>query len=191
MKKLLKITSAIIVILITTILAVSYISYNRWSPGDVDAEPDPSLTGYFLDSYQECRDAFRTNARDIEEIFEGAEHFSIPVESKVDNDLTIDFCYLPPKNDKSKLLILSSGIHGIEGITGSAVQAMLMDKVRTGGGYPETGILFVHSINPYGFKYLRRVSENNVDMNRNWDADVSLFSTENQGYSELDRKSVV
>jgi hypothetical protein len=185
MKKFLKVSSAIFVILIATILAVSYISYNSWSPGDVDAEPDPSLTGYFLGSFEECRDAFRANARDIQEKYEGTELFSLSVGSKVDNDLTIDFCYLPPENDKSKLLIISSGIHGIEGITGSAVQAMLMDKALTDGGYSETGILFVHSINPYGFKYLRRVSENNVDMNRNWDADVSLFSTENQGYSEL------
>ncbi len=185
MKKLLKVLFSIVVILISTILAVSYISYNSWSPGDVDAEPDPSLTTYFLGSYEECRDAFRTNAREIQEKYEGAEIFSLSVESKVDNDLTIDFCYLPPKYDKSKLLILSSGIHGIEGITGSAVQTMLMDKALPDGGYPETGILFVHAINPYGFKYLRRVSENNVDMNRNWDAEVSLFSTENQGYSEL------
>jgi hypothetical protein len=185
MKKFLKVLSAIVVIVITTILAVSYISYNSWSPGDVDAEPDPSLTTYFLGSYEECRDAFRTNAREIQEKYEGAELFSLSVESKLDNDLTIDFCYLPPENEKSKLLILSSGIHGIEGITGSAVQAMLMDKALADGGYPETGILFVHAINPYGFKYLRRVSENNVDMNRNWDAEVSLFSTKNQGYSEL------
>jgi hypothetical protein len=46
----------------------------------------------------------------------------------------------------------------------------------------DMGILFIHGLNPYGFRHFRRFTENNVDLNRNWDTDRSLFATPNPGY---------
>jgi hypothetical protein len=185
MKKFMKITLATVGITTAAILLFTYISYNSWSPGEVTATVDPSATAYFLPTYEQSRDTFRSKAINLQNRFDGVEVFSITVESKIDNDLTIDFCYLPPTNDQSKLVILSSGLHGVEGPTGSAVQSILMDKVANFGLYLETGILLVHAINPYGFKYSRRVSENNVDLNRNCSSDISLYSSLNNGYTEL------
>jgi len=49
----------------------------------------------------------------------------------------------------------------------------------------EMGILIVHGVNPYGFKYKRRCTENNVDLNRGSEIDPSLFETKNAGYTAL------
>jgi hypothetical protein len=40
-------------------------------------------------------------------------------------------------------------------------------------------------VNPYGFKYIRRVTENNVDLNRNSSADNQLYKTINDGYTRV------
>jgi len=47
------------------------------------------------------------------------------------------------------------------------------------------GILLIHAFNPYGFKYFRKATENNVDLNRNCSKDHSVFNIKNPGYSKL------
>lgn len=116
---------------------------------------------------------------------EGISIQSIQVPSNVDQDLTIDICYIPSIGDSSKLLVISSGVHGIEGYTGSAIQIMMMHELipEIKGNRP--GILLIHGVNPYGFKYKRRVTENNVDLNRNSSIGSELYDTENSGYADL------
>lgn len=70
--------------------------------------------------------------------------------------------------DASRMLVLISSTHGVEGHCGSGAQIAWL---RTGGpaGLPkDTGALIVHAINPYGFAWTRRVNEDNVDLNRNF-----------------------
>jgi hypothetical protein len=47
-----------------------------------------------------------------------------------------------------------------------------------------TAILLVHAINPFGFAWIRRVNEDNVDLNRNF-IDHGRPAPENPGYREL------
>jgi hypothetical protein len=82
-------------------------------------------------------------------------------------------------------MVISCGIHGIEGYAGSAIQRMIMDKYLSPENLENTGVLLIHAINPYGFNFGRRVTENNVDMNRNCDASPELFATRNDGYTKL------
>lgn len=67
----------------------------------------------------------------------------------------------------SRLLVLVSGMHGVEGYSGSGMQA---DWIRRAGGnlLPEDcAALLVHAINPWGMAHLRRCNEDNVDLCRN------------------------
>ena len=48
----------------------------------------------------------------------------------------------------------------------------------------DVGIVMIHAINPYGFAHLRRVNEDNVDLNRNF-VDHSQPYPRNPGYEEL------
>jgi hypothetical protein len=56
---------------------------------------------------------------------------------------------------------------GGEGLGGAGIQT---GSFRSGVARelpPDTALLAVHAINPYGFAWMRRVTEGNVDLNRN------------------------
>jgi predicted deacylase len=79
--------------------------------------------------------------------------------------LTIDIAWIGARSPDT-VVIHSSGLHGIEGFAGSAIQLALMNQC---GSIPPNGaILFVHTLNPFGMAWLRRFNENNVDLNRNF-----------------------
>lgn len=83
-------------------------------------------------------------------------------------------------------LIVSSACHGVEGFCGSGVQvASLHDdewlaQVRDSG----VAVLYVHALNPHGFSHLRRVTQENVDLNRNF-GDYGQPLPVNEAYAEL------
>jgi hypothetical protein len=89
-------------------------------------------------------------------------------------------------NDAERLLIVSSGCHGVEGFCGSGVQTFALhdeewrEKARAQG----VAVLYVHALNPYGFSHLRRVTQENVDLNRNFH-DFSQPLPENPAYADL------
>lgn len=70
----------------------------------------------------------------------------------------------------TSLLIVSSACHGVEGFCGSGIQVSLLkdpawhDAVRTSG----VAVLYLHALNPYGFSWWRRTTQENVDLNRNF-----------------------
>ena len=185
MKKILKILLPIFGLLILSILGYTFFAYNGWYVGEVAGLHERSGLKYYQDTYVECRASFREKAEKVKSQFDSVDVFPVKLQSNTDKDLTIDVCYVPATGKKKRLLILSSGIHGIEGFVGSAVQQMVMEEFIKPELLSGTGVLFVHAMNPYGFKYSRRVTENNVDLNRNSDIDPSLFSNENKGYDEL------
>jgi hypothetical protein len=83
-------------------------------------------------------------------------------------ELAVDVAYLGPEAPE-RLLVVSSGVHGVEGFAGSAIQLQLLREQLEGSLLPrEAGVLLIHGVNPYGFAALRRVNESNVDLNRNF-----------------------
>jgi hypothetical protein len=68
-----------------------------------------------------------------------------------------------------KLLVLVSSTHGIEGYCGSGCQVgWLAKRHYWRDSAPDTAVVLVHAINPFGFAWGRRVTEENVDLNRNF-----------------------
>lgn len=185
MKKFLKIFVFSLLGILLILFTGIHIIYHTFSPDDKGIAVLESNLIYFHETYEECRQAFRDVAQKMANQNEGAQLFSIRVPSKIDQDLTIDILYLPPLQIAEKLLVLSSGVHGVEGYTGSAVQQMFIKELLTSDVLSEMGILLIHGVNPYGFKYHRRVSENNVDLNRGSEIDSSLFTKDNSGYTAL------
>ena len=100
-------------------------------------------------------------------------------------DLAIDSVLLG-NPDARQLLMISSGIHGVEGFCGSGCQVAilrdreLMARIATG----HHAVLVVHSLNPYGFSHLRRVNEDNIDLNRNF-VDFSSEPPRNTAYDDI------
>lgn len=97
-------------------------------------------------------------------------------------ELTTDLALYRYENEN--LLVLSSGLHGIEGFVGSAVQRALMEKLKEQKKL-KTDILFVHSLNPWGMKNKRRVNEKNVDMNRTFSSTPEMYQQKNEDYLKI------
>ncbi|MEA3451029.1 MAG: M14 family metallopeptidase [Bacteroidota bacterium] len=148
------------------------------------AQTSDNYMQFFPESYSEARESFVKKANILIDKYDNAKLFELKVASKIDDDLTVNALFIPAKKTE-KLLIISSGVHGVEGFVGSAIQQMFMDKFISENLTSNTGILLIHSVNPYGFKYFRRVSENNVDLNRNCSTDDSLYDIINEGYPEV------
>lgn len=185
MKKVFK----ILFISLSGLIVVAYLflllSYNGYKPSDVEHEIVPAALDYFHATYEDCRSAFIEKAALLGSQYEEVEISMIPVPSKTDSDLTIDYCYVPAQNTSENLLILSSGIHGVEAFLGSAVQLMTMDEILGPEHLDTTGILLIHGMNPWGFRHVRHVTENNVNLNRNCVVDKGLLDTQNEGYIKL------
>lgn len=84
-------------------------------------------------------------------------------------------------DDAARMLVLIAGTHGVEGHCGSGAEIAWL---RSGGPAKlpkDTGALVVHAINPYGFAWTRRVTEDNVDLNRNF-VDHDKPYPKNDGY---------
>jgi len=154
-------------------------------PKDPKIAVVPEFQDFFKASYLASRADFLKRADELSKIFTGAEKMAIPVPSKLGTELFVDVLYIPSLKSTGNLLVISCGTHGIEGYAGSAIQRMIMGKYLTRENLANTGVLLIHAMNPYGFNYFRRVTENNIDLNRNSDATTDLFAIKNDGYTRL------
>ena len=103
-------------------------------------EPSP----YFSKSYSDAKRLFLNKAQDV-----GAKLFHLPLKAIGTNNkqLSIDIAWLGNPSPK-KVLIHSSGLHGVEGFAGSAIQIALLNRLPEIGS--DGAIILVHIINPYG-----------------------------------------
>lgn len=99
-------------------------------------------------------------------------------------ELAVDVAW-SPWGDRSKALVVSSGLHGVEAFLGSAVQLGLLAGDAANAPAAPTHIL-LHSLNPFGFAWLRRWDENNVDPNRNFLLPDESYTGCPKAYSDLD-----
>lgn len=114
---------------------------------------------FFSEGYWEAREKFRRAA-------EAAPGWKLHTFSIVGATYTTDVAVLPGSGDG--LVVHLSGVHGVEGYAGSAVQIALISQLAASSQHPGSPtIILVHAVNPYGMAHFRRFNENNVDLNRN------------------------
>jgi hypothetical protein len=136
-------------------------------------------TDAFSDSYAEARRKFVDAARRAGAKLTSYQH---PSERGPGGEaLYLDVSVLGPGN-ASRVFVVGSGTHGIEGYSGSAAQrAWLRSRPRLP---KDTAVVFFHAQNPWGFAHKTRTTEENVDLNRNF-IDFSKALPKNPGYAEL------
>jgi len=123
-----------------------------------------TVTQMFSANYQQARQKFLKAARVADARIESFENACTGVGGA---GLFTDVATLGlPEGDH--VLVVMSGTHGVEGFAGSAIQTGLLDQDLAGDLGPRTRVIMVHALNPYGFAFLRRVNEDNVDLNRNF-----------------------
>jgi hypothetical protein len=114
----------------------------------------------------------------------GAELTSHPFDQTgpVGEEVAVDVARLGPL-DAERVLLIVSGTHGVEGFAGSECQYRWLEG-RGAEPMPDgLAMVFVHAHNPYGFAWVRRVNEDNVDLNRNYLDGATPPA--NPGYEEL------
>ena len=92
-------------------------------------------------------------------------HENTAVRGPFGEALVTDVAWLGPE-DAPRVLLCTSGMHGLEGSAGSAAQsAWLARQPQLPKG---VAVCLVHALNAWGFAHIARCTENNVDLNRNF-----------------------
>ena len=101
-------------------------------------------------------------------------------------DLTIDAAIFGTDRPR-RVVLITSGLHGVEGFFGSAVQLALMDNLPAARQPPDgAAVIMLHALCPFGFDQLRRTNEDNIDLNRNFLKSGDSYAGSPPGYAELD-----
>ena len=138
---------------------------------------------YYSSSYQEARTRFveRLGAPSATQW-----RYELSCRGPSGEALSIDVARLGSQ-DATKALVLSSGTHGVEGYFGSAVQLAALHELQEAVAQdPSLAVVMIHAVNPYGFAHLRRVNEQNIDLNRNFLLPGERFEGADPTYASLD-----
>ncbi|MCW6536936.1 M14 family metallopeptidase [Sphingomonas lycopersici] len=138
---------------------------------------DEAVLRSFSTSYAEARTRFLDAARGA-----GAAiaHFACPAKGPAGEVLALDVAYI--EGAGAELVVISSGVHGVEGYAGSAVQ---IDTLLRGWPADGPGLLLIHFVNPYGMAWTCSDNEDGVDLNRNF-VDFSQPPRHNILYDEVE-----
>ncbi len=139
-----------------------------------------TLADYFSDDYGEARSKFMAacGATDIQ-----VQSFQNPNAGPKGEPIYTDVANLGPR-EANAVLVLGSGTHGVEGFCGSGLQTRLLGEDLASRLKADQRVVMIHAMNPYGFAHLRRVNEDNVDLNRIF-VDHSEPHPENPNYDAL------
>lgn len=140
-------------------------------------------TSPFSSSYLQARERFAAAARQAGVAV--TSHVIPDIVGREGEALATDVVRLGSAEAR-RLLILTSGTHGVEGFCGSAAQIALLgdEGLKSRLVAADVAILVVHAINPYGFSWLSRTNEDNVDLNRN-SIDFTQPLPVNAAYADL------
>lgn len=99
-----------------------------------------------------------------------------------DEPLAVDVAELGPADAETVVLVVSA-THGVEGYCGSALQTHWLAH-HAHERPASLRMVHVHALNPYGMAWVRRVNEDNVDLNRNF-VDWSQPAPANPDYDTI------
>jgi hypothetical protein len=136
----------------------------------------------FPASYLESRRAFLGLLQGVEaELWQ----FRCPESGPDDEELFFDVARIGP-SEATKLLVLSTGLHGVEGPVGlPMLQLACQDYARQLA--PDVGLLIMHAMDPFGFAWSRRQDHEGIDLNRNFLLPHEAYDGASSGYRDLER----
>ncbi len=135
---------------------------------------------FFSATYAEARSTFLEACRSHGVV---VEHHVHPKRGRDGEVLATDVARLGPP-ETGRVFFSLSATHGVEGFCGSGAQIGALTTGRYDNLPDDLAVVLIHAINPYGFSWLRRVTHDNVDLNRNH-VDHALPYPSNEGYETL------
>ena len=149
------------------------------------------MGAYSLISLEEARSCFGRSYTEATQLFIRAATdlnlkvipYTHPLAGPAGEALATHVVRLGPWN-ANRLFLYVSGIHGAEGTAGSGCQVAWLRSMAAQTLPEDTAVLLVHMLNPWGTAWRRRQTEDNVDLNRNFqDFSEKLF--DNPFYAQL------
>lgn len=182
-KKLIVIGSVILVIVLLCTFIGPYIILALDKQEKVAAEYNYSEV--FFDEYDDVRAHLFDTVDELKQDGHNVQLSSYAIDEK--DGLYIDSLYIPATEKQTNLIVITTGVHGIEGYIGSVMLDVFWEEIYTSEiNQANTGVLVVANVNPYGMKYHRRYNENNVDLNRNFILEWNTFDmTVNKDYPKV------
>ena len=118
-------------------------------------------------NYQKSKENFNITLKSLESKGINISHSELNIDEldPYGQNLYIDVAWIGnPRAEK--LYMSTSGIHGVEGFAGSAIQLSVLNNFNK---IPDNvAFAFIHILNPWGMSWIRRENESNVDLNRNF-----------------------
>jgi len=124
-----------------------------------------SIHDFFPNDYPSARRAFLSSA-EAAHLQLGS--FENPDARAPDGGPLFADCVWAGPEDAPNVVVSVSGTHGVEGFLGSGCQTGWLREQRYKHLPDDVAVLHIHAINPYGFAWLHRGTEGNVDLNRNF-----------------------
>ncbi|MBV4477216.1 DUF2817 domain-containing protein [Pseudomonas botevensis] len=109
--------------------------------------------------------------------------YAHPLKGPFGEPLSTDVAVLGNPLARRRLVALS-GTHGVEGYYGSECQIDWLKQFTPDLLPEDVAVVMIHLINPWGTAWLRRVNEDNIDLNRNH-LDFSHTLPDNRAYAAL------
>ncbi len=124
----------------------------------------------YFDSRQRFRDLVRSCGGQAKTYQWDCE---VPSKRSFAEPLSVDVGLVRPQAPQSQVqrtIVISSGLHGVEGFVGAAIQLALLERLRDQRilGQDQCDWVLIHALNPFGYAAQRRVNEQNIDLNRNF-----------------------
>ena len=141
---------------------------------------------WFSKSYAEAAGRFTIACQELTSAGHNVSHqrLKLGIKGPEAEELAIDIAVIGSL-DSGKAIMSSSGVHGVEGYPGSAIQLSIMDKLAKAPPFDDHAVILIHAVNPYGMAWWRRFNENNVDLNRNFLRLDEHYSGVPEGYEEV------
>lgn len=123
-----------------------------------------AVLNVFSQRYADARETFMS-AAEMSSIVEKVTSHSHPLTGPKGEKLFCDIAWVGNLNAKS-VLVLVSGLHGVEGGVGSAIQSDFLNRYRRLPA--DVCVVLVHAVNPWGLAWASRSDHEGIDVNRNF-----------------------
>ncbi len=140
-----------------------------------------NFLNYFSASYADAQEKFLAAVKDVGAAVESHHH---PLPGPTGEQLTMHVARLGTMA-ADKVLVLSAGTHGAEGLCGSGCMVGWLREGHHKTLSPDMAVVLIHFVNPYGVAWRCRQTEDNVDLNRNFVNHRDQDYPQNTGYDAL------
>lgn len=117
-----------------------------------DVASEYSYSDVFYDEYDDVRAHLMDTVNELKSAGHEVQLSSHAIDEK--DGLYIDSLYIPATDKQTNLIVITTGVHGIEGYICSVMLDVFWEEIYASEiNKSNTGVLVVANVNPYGMKY--------------------------------------